>query len=390
MKHAAAVALATMTACAGAQIAVSGNDGKQVRAGDDPPGMRQDTVAIIDLNHYPPKILGSVNAPASMIGPPNAVAVAADSSFAIVTCAQKPDPGDPTKLILANTVSVIDLSSPSKPRVMQTLTAGPGASGVSISPGGTMALVASTGDSTVTVFSIAHKKLTQLDKVQMEEASAPTDVVFTPDGKRAFVVERGENRLAILNISDGKVAYGGQSVVTGALPYGMTITPDGKYGINTNLGGALQANGAVPKRIGLPPDGTITLVDLTTNTVLDSVVVGATPEHVVMSPDGKYAEVTVGNNATVLVTAPNYNSVHGLMRIFAVNNGKLTEVANTVTGHWCQGATWSSDDHIILLQCATEYAIEVYKFDGKSLTQDPAATLKFSSRPGSIATATNQ
>src|ERR1700744_1360965 len=82
LAFAAVVAFVTMTACAGAQIAVSGNDGKQVRAGDDPPGMRPDSVAVIDLNHYPPKILGSVNAPASMIGPPDAVAVAADSSYA--------------------------------------------------------------------------------------------------------------------------------------------------------------------------------------------------------------------------------------------------------------------------------------------------------------------
>jgi hypothetical protein len=174
----------------------------------------------------------------------------------------------------------------------------------------------------------------------------------------------------------------------------MAVTPDGKYGINTNLGGAIDANArtasAGGRRGGPPPLGTITLVDLSTNTVVDSAVVGSTPEHVVLSPDGKYAEVTVGNGASVPVNAPNYNSVHGLMRIFSVNHGKLTEVATTNTGHWCQGATWSRDGHTILLQCATEYDIEVYKFDGKTVVQDTAATLKFSGRPGSIATATNQ
>jgi DNA-binding beta-propeller fold protein YncE len=396
---AAAVAFASATA--GAQIAVSGNDGKQVRPGDDPPGMRQDTISVIDLNHYPPKVLGSVNAPASLIGPPDAVAVAPDSSYAIVTCGQKPDPSDPTKLIPDDVVSVVDLSKPKNPRVIQTLAAGSGASGVSINPAGTLALVASSQDGTVTVFSIAHKKLTRVGQVQMEQGAGSTDVVFSPDGKRAFVVERGGNKVAILDVDGTKVTYGGQSIVTGALPYGMTVTPDGKYGINTNLGGALNANtgttsaGAAPSaspagpRHG-PRPGTITLIDLSTNTVVDSAVVGETPEHVVLSPDGKYLEVTVANGSAVPVTSPKFSSVHGLMRIFEISNGKLNEVASTNTGHWCQGATWSRDGHTILLQCATEYDIEVYKFDGKTVTQDPAATLKFSSRPGSIATATNQ
>ncbi|MGC2400525.1 MAG: YncE family protein [Acidobacteriaceae bacterium] len=385
------IALAGLAAAVQAQIAVSGNDGKQARPGDNPPGMRPDTVSVIDLNHYPPKVLGSVNAPASLIGPPNAVAVAPDSSFAIVTCGQKPDPNDPAKLIPDDIVSVIDLSKRKNPRVMQTVEAGPGASGASINAAGTMALVASSGDGNVSVFSIAHRKLTPSGKVQMEQGAGSTDVVFSPDGKHAYVVERGGNRIGILDIDGGKVTYSGHSIVTGASPYGMTVTPDGKYGINTNLGGAISTAAATPgTHRGTPRPGTITLVDLTTNEVLDSVVVGETPEHVVLSPDGNYIEVTVANGSAVPVNSPKYSSVHGLMRIFRISNGKLSEVASTNTGHWCQGATWSRDGHTILLQCATEYDIEVYKFDGKSVAQDAAATLKFSSRPGSIATAAVQ
>src|ERR1700760_2180661 len=104
--------LAAAAAALPAQVAVSANDGKQLRPGDDPPGMRPDTVSVIDLNHYPPKVLGSIQAPASLIGPPDAVAVAPDSSFALVTCGQKPDPNNPGKLLPDDVVSVIDLSKP--------------------------------------------------------------------------------------------------------------------------------------------------------------------------------------------------------------------------------------------------------------------------------------
>jgi DNA-binding beta-propeller fold protein YncE len=398
--------------CAWSQIAVSANDGKQLRPGDDPSGVRPDTVATIDLNPYPPKVLATIQVPASMIGPPNAVAVASDSSFAIVTACQKIDPGDTTKLLPTDTVSVVDISDPKKPKVIQTVGAGSGASGVSFNSAMNLVLVANTSGS-ISVFSLAKKKLAKLSDVQMEDGSGPTDVVFSRDGKKAYVVERGGNRLAILNVDGTNVTNTGQSIVTGASPYGMAITPDGRYAINTNLQGAIDPNarsrrpmagagtsgsanvgpvqGAVEQSpVRQPRSGTITLVDLQTNQVVDSAQVGPTPEHVVLSPNGRYAEVTVANGAASSITDANYNTTHGLMLIYGIEGGKLTKLATTDTGHWCQGATWNKDSNEILLQCATERHIEVYKFDGTSLSMDNGATLKFDARPGAIATATNQ
>jgi DNA-binding beta-propeller fold protein YncE len=419
----AAAAFLALAGAACAQIAVSANDGKQLRPGDNPPGMRPDTVATIDLNVYPPKMLAKIDAPASMIGPPRAVAVSPDSRFAIVTCAQKPDPSDPAKVVLADTVSVIDISNPRKPHVVQTAAAGDGASGVSMNAGATMALVANTSGS-ISVFTISHERLTKVGTVDLEPDSGPTDVVFSRNGKHAYAVERGGNRIDVLDVNGTTVTNSGKSFVTGIGPDGMSITPDGKFGIDTNLQGAAtpealqrvkemqamrarmaqeRAAGGAPRRPGgpggpgarprrrfTPTPGTLALFNLETGKVVDSVVVGDTPEHVDLSPDGKYAEVTVANGAASSMTAPNYSTTHGLIWVFGVNDGKLTEIAKTDTGHWCQGATWSKDDHMILLQCATERDIEVYKFDGKTLTQDPSATLHFNARPGSISTATNQ
>jgi DNA-binding beta-propeller fold protein YncE len=370
-----------------AQIAVSANDGKQMHPGDEPAGMRPDTVATIDMNHYPPRVLATIPMPASMIGPPNAVAVAPNSSFAIVTCPQKINPSDATKLIPADTVSVLDISNPKKPKVIQTAAAGQGASGVSINPEVNLVLVANRSGS-VSVFSLAHKKLTKVDDVQLEAGSDPTDVVFSHDGKKAYVVERTANRLAILDVDGTKVTNSGQSIVTGKTPWGMAITPDGRYGADTNLGGAIDA--ITPARGAPPVSGTIALVDLKTNQVVDSADVGPGPEHVVFSPDGKFLEVTVDNGSAASTTAPNYSTTLGLILVYGVGNGKLTKIASADTGHFCQGATWNKDNNVILLQCATERDIEVYKFDGTSVTMDNGATLKFDARPGAISTATNQ
>jgi hypothetical protein len=65
----------------------------------------------------------------------------------------------------------------------------------------------------------------------------------------------------------------------------------------------------------------------------------------------------------------------------------LTPVAESPSCHWAQGGAWSDDGKLFLQQCATERAIQVFRFDGKTLTRDDKATLTFESRPGAIATA---
>src|SRR5262249_22302634 len=81
---------------ADARLAISGNDGKQLQKGEDG-GVLPDSISVIDLNGPAPKVIGSLQVPAAMIGPPEAVVVSRDEKFAIVTAAQKVDPTDPMK-----------------------------------------------------------------------------------------------------------------------------------------------------------------------------------------------------------------------------------------------------------------------------------------------------
>ena len=77
------------------------------------------------------------------------------------------------------------------------------------------------------------------------------------------------------------------------------------------------------------------------------------------------------------------------MKVFRVSDASIIPVAEVETGHWCQGAIWSNDNRTILLQCATEKEIEVFHFDGKVLSRDQSATIKFDADPSGIATATS-
>jgi DNA-binding beta-propeller fold protein YncE len=377
---AGAVLLLAMSVTAHAEIAISANDGKQVRPGDIINGPEPDSISVLRISDGHVKLLGSVQAPAAMIGPPAAVAVSKDSKFALITVCQKLDG---LKLLPDDLVEVVDLSMPGNPRVVQTEHAGPGASGVSISPNGKLALVANTEDDTITIFSLSHERLTRIGQLQLAAKSRPTDVVFTPDGKTAIALRQTASQLEVLSVNGTEVKDTGRSFATGRSPYGAVVTRDGKYVINTNVGGAIPAPGAAPQ----PHQGTIAMTNLATGKVTASVVVGPTPEHVVLSADGRYIAVVVANGTASVRSDPNFNKVLGLLKVFAVGDGTLTPVAQADTGHWGQGATISKDNKLILLQCAAEREIEVFKFDGKTLEQDRSATIVMGARPGSIATA---
>lgn len=367
--------LSLVPAIAWAGLAVSSHDGKQLQKGEAI-GVTPDGISVIDLGKYPPRVIGSLNLPASMIGSPNAVVVSKDETFAIVTAAQKVNPADPMKPLPDDRVSLIDLRDPTRPKVLQTVQAGPQASGIAINKALNLVLVASRVDGAVTAFTLANNRLTRAGRVELGAKSEVTDVVFAPDGRRAYVTAWSAPAVFELAVDGGKLSRTRQ-IATGRSSYGAVVTPDGNWLINTNVGGAMTGN---------DPTGTIAMVDLKTFKQVLSLPVGKTPEHATLSPDGKYLLVVLANGAAQNKADPTYGKLRGILKIFAVGAGTLKEVASTASCHWNQGAAWSDDGKLILAQCATERTIETYRFDGKSLTRDDKATITLQSRPGSIAT----
>jgi len=384
---AAAMAGLAVAGAAAAEIAVSVNDGKQLRPGDAPPGRTPDTLAVLDLTPAGPKVLGTVPTPASMIGPPASVAVTPDSRLALVTAAQKLDANGPATLVLDDTLTVVDLSNPAAPKVAQTLQAGAGATGVAVNRAGTLALVVSTGDDSVSVFGISRGRLTPAGRIRLPYQARPTDVAFTPDGKSALVVAQTAGSILRLAVDGTKVTRTEVAVQPGLQPYGVVVSPKGDFAYNTNLGGRRPTPGQ-PAPAG-PRPGTISAIDLSTNQVANSVDVGQTPEHLTLSADGGLMAVTVANGSGGSPGSPGYNDF-GLLKVYRVAGAELTPVAEAKTGRWCQGATWTKDRSRVLLQCAAGREIESYRFDGTSLTREAGETLKFAARPASIATATSR
>jgi DNA-binding beta-propeller fold protein YncE len=376
----AAVALAVMplfAQAASAQLAVSANDNKAILVdgvGKMPDNVQPDTVAIIDLSAQPPKVIAELNAPASVVGPPQSVAVAHDESFALVTGAIKVDPANPKKTTADNRISVIDLKA-KPPVVTQTVEAGAAPSGLSINPAGTLALVANRNEGTVSIFTIADKKLTAAGKVQLGDAkSGPSHVAFTPDGKMALATRDGDHRISVLSVDGNKVEDTKKFLVAGFRPYSVTISPKGTVAVLTNQGG------------GQGDTDVITVIDMKQNPprIVDTISVEQIPEGATMSPDGSYVAVTMQNGSNRPKTLPNYHP-GSVLAVFRIDGTKLTLAAKAEFGPWGQGVVWSKDGKTLLAQSMAAHAIDVFSFDGKALTK--TGSIKVNGGPAGIRTA---
>jgi len=366
-----------LTVGATAQILVSANDNKAVLvngANVVPANPAADTVSIIDLGVSPPKLIGEVKAPASVIGPPQSVAISRDETFALVTGAFKVDPADPKKAIPDSKLSVIDLKA-KPPAVIATLEAGLGAAGVSINNAGTLALVANRSEGTVSVFTVSGNKLTPAGKIQLGDSkSGPSHVAFTPDGKSALVTRDGDNRVSILTVDGNKVEDSKAFMVGGIRPYSLEISPKGDVAVFSNQGG------------GQGDIDVINVIDLKAKPprIVDTVSVGQTPEGVGMSSDGKYIAVTVMNGSNRPKDHPAFNDF-GLLQVYSVNGTTLRKVAQAKVGHWCQGAAFSKNNKTVVIQCMVEKNLQVFNFDGRNLK--PAGTLPLSGGGAGLRTA---
>lgn len=364
-----------------AQLAVSAGDNK-VHLVDGVARViverQPDTLTLLDLTPSPPRVLGSVEVPHSVAGPPNAVGITPDGRFAIVPSNQRIDPAAATGTSFDNRLSVVDLTA--RPlRVVQTLEVGSGPAGVSVNAAGTHVLVAHRNTGSVTLFRLANGQLTEAASLNITTPAAIiASAVFTPDGRHALVTRYGEAMVTVIAIEGDTLRRAGRDISTGVNPYGLVITPDGRSAVVANIG---RGNGDAD---------TISLIDLTgpvpTWRVVETVTVGQTPEGVALSRDGTMLAVTVMNGSNKPAASPFRGEGQvQLWRIGRQGPSRLTRVTTAPVGHWSQGAAFSADGRRLLVQNMVERDISVFRYENNRLT--PMGRIPMPAAPASIAVA---
>jgi DNA-binding beta-propeller fold protein YncE len=371
----AAVCLPTVSR---ADVVLSSNDGHSVmdssRSIVAPGQVGPDTITVIDVKSYPPKIKATFDAPGSVAGPPGAVWISKDESWGIVTSATKADGAMKGGIGPDDRVAVFDLTS-SPPTVVQSLNAGAGATQVRVSPDGTLALIANRTEGTVSVFSVKDKRLTSVGKVNTgNDKSLPSAMVFVDD-KNALLTRSGDNMVNVLHIDGTNVTIDPRPITTGIAPYTMDINGAHTLAAVSNMG---RGDGDADS---------VSLIDLRSKPyrTVGSFSVPSGPEPMKFSPDGRFLAIGAQNGSTKASSHP-FHHDNGLIGLYAVEGQTLRKVAEAPVGAWAEATAFSRDGKTVLVQSMQDRTVEVFRWDGKTLTRGKSLPIA-GAGPESFATA---
>jgi len=332
-----------------------------------------DTLAIVELKDGRLRLNDDLVMPTSLVGPPASIAVLPDKKYALVTAATKLDPKDPNKVISSDLISLVSLEGSGKEvlKVVDSISLGSGPSGLALNRAGDLALVPNRVSGSISVVEIKGQKLTEIQKIAIGDKSGPSQIVITPDGRRALLTRDGDNQISILDIDGRKITLNKKTIYAGLKPYGIAISPGGKYAVVGNLGG------------GQGDADTISLIDMNIEPprVIDTVTVGQTPEGISFSADGHFIGVTVVNGSNKPKSSPYYGDAS--YKLFGISNGKLEFLSEVKGGQWLQGQAFTPDDRYVLVQDALNQEIRLYRIDGKQVS-DTGERLKMKAAPAAL------
>jgi len=129
------------------------------------------------------------------------------------------------------------------------------------------------------------------------------------------------------------------------------------------------------------------LIDLTSTPyrAVGTFGVPSGPEPLKFSPDGTFLAIGAENGSTKITTHPFYNR-NALLAIYAVEGKTLHKVAEVPVSGWSEAIAFARDGKTVLVQGMRERTIEVFRWDGKTLTPGKSLPIP-GAGPESFATA---
>jgi DNA-binding beta-propeller fold protein YncE len=333
-----------------------------------------DIVQVYDLSDAAhPQLIRELPLPNSVVGPPTNLAMTPDGKLALIANSILVAGEGPSKPTPDDRLFVVDLvARPS--RILDTLQVGAQPSGIAISRDGTMALVTNRAGKSVSVLSIAGTKVAVTDTVAMDEAV--TSAAFTPDGKHALISEYSANRVALLDIEQGKVKRTNVAVTVGLWPYAVAVTPNGRLGLAGASGNQATSDGNIDP---------VAVIDLTVAPprTVDFIAAGDSVKGIVVSPRGDYAAATILQGSLDAPRGAWFAHRTGSVALLRILDDKVTLAGRTDVGAFSQGVAFSPDGDWVYLGNFASLSISVLHPENAKLA-DTHADIALPGPPASL------
>ena len=316
-----------------------------------------DTVVIFDLaTPEDPKPVVSLKLENSIVGPPVNLAISPDNRIALVADSMTVSEDNGTrKMVPTDKLFVIDLQA-SPPKLAQTVAVGKQPSGLSINPKGDLALVANRADGTISVLKIDGTTVTQTATVPV--SPGVSHVEFTPDGKRALALKSPDNKVALLDIDGDKVSYTKLDIPTYLFPYNVVVSPDSKLAITADNGNSGSSDGNLDA---------VTVIDLegAHPHAIAHLTVGDAPEGLAISPKGNVA-------AVLNVDGSNFKGQwfyhpNGSVTVLSIRGKNVAPAGAVEVGAFPEPIAFTPDGRYLYVGNYADQDFSILKVDGSSI-----------------------
>ena len=359
---------------------VSTNDAKFQRVAGEatyPAGAPGDSMDLIDASSFPPRIVATVAVSASIVGPPQAVAISADGRLAVVSAPDRHD-AERGECVFERFLQVIDLSA-APPRVVQRIPVEHHPQGVAFHPAGHLLLAATVGG-TIESFAVTGQQLSHQQTLAVSSGRL-AGVTFTPDGTAALALLRDAQGAAVLEVTGSSIRLTPERVSTGVAPYAIDVSAQGQWAVVGNVG--LAGLPGLAGRLAGDAD-TVTLIDISRRPfrAVQHLSVPALPEGVAISPDGNWIAVLTMDGSHLLPDNPGRKE-RGRVLLFQIKDGRAHAAGDLPAGEAGQGIVFTADSRHILAQFNVEKVLAVYAVDNGALV-DTGHRMPVSGGPCSI------
>ena len=115
---------------------------------------------------------------------------------------------------------------------------------------------------------------------------------------------------------------------------------------------------------------------------IDHIAVGAVPESIEISPDGKLLAVVVMNGSNLDATSP-YHTKHGAVVLLARKGKTFSVVQEHPIGRIPEGVAFTSDGKFLVLQCHPDRELWIFSVNRGQL-KDTGKRIKVPGMPSSL------